>query len=160
MSGRVERGEGRKSRGNQIGQKRRKSLSPFKDPRAPQRGTTSRVNPIHTLESPVCGLVLVPRVTWHHPLVCKGSSQLLRIWKIWDCTGIRLFWARLHGKGGSFQWAAWLFDTPQTAPSTVACKREGTFFRACRCSLSAFNLSFKFSQDSWKHGQEEADQFG
>lgn len=140
MRGRVERGEGRKSRGNQIGQKRRKSLSPFKDPRAPHRGTTSRVNPIHTLESPVPGLVLVPRVTWHHPLVCKGSSQLLRPWKIWDCIGIRLFWARLPGRAGSFQWASWLFDTPQTAPSTVACKREGTFFSG----LQMFPVCFQF----------------
>lgn len=41
MRGRVERGEGRKSRGNQIGQKRRKSLLP------------SRTQGPHTGEQPV-----------------------------------------------------------------------------------------------------------
>lgn len=40
MRGKVERGQERKSRGNQMGQKRRKSLglSPFKDPRVTREG--------------------------------------------------------------------------------------------------------------------------
>lgn len=98
MRGRVERGQERKSRGNQMGQKRRKSLLGFLLSRTQgllERGTTSRVTPIHTLKPQESGLVLVPRVTWCQPLVCKGNSKPLGLWKIWDCPGIRVLlgWA-------------------------------------------------------------------
>ena len=120
----------------------------------PHKRITGQMTPVHTLEPPEPGLVPLPRVPQCHPLVYKGSSKLLRLWKIWDCPGAELLLAgssRVGLLGLMYQKVSMSSD-PQIrlwihSPLHVKGKKV---FQACRCFLCAFNLWLKSIQDSWK----------
>lgn len=98
------------------------------------------MNPIYTLEPPESGQVLVARVTWHHPLVCKGSSNALGPGRFGTALGPGSFGPGSLD-GGHSAWASLLFCTPQfwLLLRSVACKRERTLF-----GVQVFSVCFQF----------------
>lgn len=102
MRGRVERGQERKSRRNQMGQKRRKSLLGFLLSWTQvllERGTTSQVTLIHTLKPQESDLVLVPESPGATLLSARAIQSPLGSGRFGTALGSESFWAGLPERG-------------------------------------------------------------